>query len=42
VNVLTIQQFCARAKFSRRHFERLVAIGEGPPIVRLGAPDWRR
>lgn len=36
MNVSTFNEFASRAKISRRHLERLIARGEGPPIIVLG------
>ena len=34
--ILTKRQFADRIGRSVRHVERLISVGEGPPIVRLG------
>ena len=34
--VLSKREAARRNNFSVRHFERLIAKGEGPPLVRLG------
>ena len=34
--ISTKRQFANRAGFSVRHLERLISVGEGPPIIRLG------
>lgn len=34
--LITRQQAAQRAAISLRHFERLIARGEGPSIIRLG------
>jgi predicted DNA-binding transcriptional regulator AlpA len=35
--ILTKKQSAERIGRSVRHLERLLAVGEGPPVVRLGA-----
>ena len=35
--ILTKKQFAERVGRSVRHLERLISVGEGPPLVRLGA-----
>lgn len=35
--ILTKKQFAQRMGRSVRHLERLLATGEGPPVIRLGA-----
>jgi predicted DNA-binding transcriptional regulator AlpA len=34
--ILTKRQFAERINRSVRHLERLISVGEGPPLVRLG------
>lgn len=36
MNISTLNQFAARAKISRRHLDRLMSTGEGPPVIELG------
>jgi predicted DNA-binding transcriptional regulator AlpA len=35
--ILSKKQSAARINRSERHLERLLAAGEGPPVIRLGA-----
>lgn len=36
VETLTIKEAAALVRVSRRHFHKLMADGEGPPVIRLG------
>jgi predicted DNA-binding transcriptional regulator AlpA len=36
-NVSTKKQCAERGGMSVRHLERLISVGEGPPLIRLGA-----
>jgi predicted DNA-binding transcriptional regulator AlpA len=35
-NIFSKKVCAARAGMSERHLERLISLGEGPPIIRLG------
>ncbi len=37
MQLITRKEAAARAAISLRHLERLIACGEGPAVVRLGA-----
>jgi excisionase family DNA binding protein len=36
VDTLTIKEAAALVRVSRRHFHKLMADGDGPPVIRLG------
>jgi hypothetical protein len=45
--IISKKEFAERMGRSVRHLERMIAVGEGPPIIKLGpravgiAEDWR-